>query len=124
VNPRPWDQHPIGRSCGVDLMYIAYCDYAGLPAPGLAPHFMPRKWIAEDAFFMALLRLLWRRDPGVRSLVRQTRGRKTFAIWSVKDPLPFVAYTAALIPKLFVLGFQALFPRARVNARQSEPTTV
>ena len=25
INPRPWDQHRLGQSCGVDLIYQAYC---------------------------------------------------------------------------------------------------
>ena len=33
VNPRPWDQHRLGKACGVDLIYMAYCDHAGLAMP-------------------------------------------------------------------------------------------
>ena len=35
VNPRPWDQHRLGAACGVDLIHLAYCDYAGLPMPAV-----------------------------------------------------------------------------------------
>ena len=100
INPRPWDQHRLGAACGVDLIHHAYCDYAGLPRPATLVTVTHRKWIAEDAFLMAALRLIWRREPGLGELLRQARGRKIFAIWSVKDPLPFVAYVATLVPKL------------------------
>jgi predicted ATP-grasp superfamily ATP-dependent carboligase len=107
VNPRPWDQHRLGAACGVDLVYQAYCDHAGQPVPMAPVRYSAQKWIAEDALLMAVLRLLWRREPGVRSLLRQARGRKQFAIWSAKDPLPFLAYLVGLIPNLAALGVQA-----------------
>ena len=107
VNPRPWDQHRLGASSGVDLIHLAYCDHAGLPKPVTAAGFTEQKWIAEDTFLMTVLRLLWRREPGVRSLFQQARGRKQFAIWSASDPLPFAAYVATLVPSLAGMGLQA-----------------
>jgi predicted ATP-grasp superfamily ATP-dependent carboligase len=106
VNPRPWDQHRIGAACGVDLIHLAYCDHAGLPMPAVHAEFRPQKWIAEDALLMAALRLLWRRESGVRALLRQARGRKQYGIWSARDPLPFVAYVARLIPNLIGMALQ------------------
>jgi predicted ATP-grasp superfamily ATP-dependent carboligase len=101
INPRPWDQHRLGKACGVDLIYIAYCDHAGLamqPPAKLAPG---HKWIAEDAFLAAALRMAWRRDPKLRSLLRQARGERIFAIWSAKDPLPMIAFLLRFLPELF-----------------------
>jgi predicted ATP-grasp superfamily ATP-dependent carboligase len=108
VNPRPWDQHRLGTACGVDLMYIAYCDLAGLPEPDVQVRFAPRKWIAEDAFLLSALRLLWRRESGLATLFRQARGKRMFAIWSASDPLPFAVYAARLIPELGRLGLRAM----------------
>jgi hypothetical protein len=68
----------------------------------------PRKWIAEDALVMAALRLAWRREPGVRTLLRQARGKKQYAIWSKTDPLPFIAYLARLIPSLIGMAVQGI----------------
>src|SRR5262249_36987911 len=95
-------QHILGRSCGADLVYIAYCDHARLPAPPPpAKPFTARKWIAEDAFTMEALRLLWARDPKIHAMFRLARGRKIGAIWSVKDPLPLIAlFVTRLIPNL------------------------
>jgi predicted ATP-grasp superfamily ATP-dependent carboligase len=108
INPRPWDQHRLGAACGVDLVYLAYCDHAGLPAPDMQVRITPRKWIAEDALVMAALRLAWRREPGVRTLLRQARGKKQYAIWSKTDPLPFIAYLARLIPSLIGMAVQGI----------------
>src|SRR5262249_5477798 len=66
INPRPWDQHRLGKACGVDLIYLAYCAHAGLPRPAVEKRPVGCKWIAEDGFFRAALRMLWRRDPRFR----------------------------------------------------------
>lgn len=101
VNPRPWDQHRLGNSCGVDLIYLAYCDYAGLPRPAVRRDTSAKKWIAEDTFITTALLLLRRRSPKFRDLFRLARGERIYAVWSAKDPLPFCAYMVVrFIPEL------------------------
>ena len=111
INPRPWDQHRLGHAAGVDLIYAAYCDFAGLAvAPGQRnPE--RRKWVAEDVLLLALLRSLWRRDGRFWALLRLARGKKIYAIWSVSDPLPSIAYT----PRHW-LGSLAAWGRGRLRA--------
>lgn len=110
VNPRPWDQHPLGRSCGVDLIYLAYCEHAGLPRPAFQYHSSARKWIAEDTLITTSFMMLWRRQPGLRSLFRLARGKRIYAIWSARDPLPFIAYFfTRFLPDLMAAGVQALW---------------
>lgn len=95
INPRPWDQHRLGRYAGTDLIYLAYCEHAGLPRPVARPHrgkTTPFKWVAEDALMLDLLGIVWRRDARLAGLKKMLSGRRTYAIWSVKDPLPFLAY--------------------------------
>ena len=108
INPRPWDQHRLGTACGVDLVHLAYCDHAGIPVPAVHAQFTAQKWIAEDALLMTMLRLLWRREPGIRSLLRQTRGKKQYGIWSANDPMPFIAYVARLSLSLIGMTLQKL----------------
>jgi len=109
INPRPWDQHRLGKDCGTDLIYLAYCEHAGLPMPAARGRTVARKWIAEDTFVMTALRLLWRRDPKLRSLFRLARGKRTYAIWSARDPLPFVShFVLYFIPALVRAGAQAV----------------
>ena len=109
INPRPWDQHRLGNACGVDLIYLAYCEHAELPMPAIRRKAPGQKWIAEDTFIIAALRFLWGRDPKLRSLFRLARGKRIYAIWSVRDPLPSVAYMATrFLPGLFATGVRAL----------------
>jgi D-aspartate ligase len=108
VNPRPWDQHRLGAMGGVDLIHVAYCEHAGLPQPAATATFAQRKWIAEDAFVLAALRLLWRREPGLRALWRHARGKRVYGIWSPRDPLPFLACAATLAAEIAGMGLRAV----------------
>jgi D-aspartate ligase len=100
VNPRPWDQHVLGRVSGVDVIHLAYCDHAGLPRPAVAPVRAGTKWIAEDTLVSALLRFAWRRHPQFWRLLRLTRGKRIYGIWSASDPMPSVAYLMVFLPGL------------------------
>jgi len=92
VNPRPWDHHRLGSVANADLIFLAYAELAGLSLPEISARPAGQKWIAEDTFFTTVLRMLWRRDPGLRSFARLARGKRVYAVWSVRDPLPFVMY--------------------------------
>jgi predicted ATP-grasp superfamily ATP-dependent carboligase len=92
INPRPWDQHRLGDACGVELMYMAYCDHAGLPMPAAAKPVVGHKWIAEDTFAMAAIRSLRSGSLRLRTLLLLARGKRIYAIWSASDPLPLLVY--------------------------------
>jgi predicted ATP-grasp superfamily ATP-dependent carboligase len=100
VNARPWDQHILGPACGVDLIFAAYSEQVGLPFPVCQLMEPGHKWIAEDAFLSAALRLLRTGELSIRTLAKLTRGPKLRAIWSAKDMLPFFAYMARFLPRL------------------------
>ncbi len=101
VNPRPWDQHRLGRACGVDLIYAAYCEHASLPEPHFQEPVAGHKWIAEDTVVTTILRMLWRGDGRLHSLLSKARGKRIYAIWNWQDPLPLVVYLFSdFIPSL------------------------
>lgn len=117
INPRPWDQHRLGKSCGTDLVWLAYCEHAGLSMPVIHKRPAGEKWVAEDAFLLSLLRLLRRRDANYRKLLRLVQGRRIYAIWCAKDPLPWMVYsTTKFFPNLVKTGWQML----RRGGRKSE----
>lgn len=117
INPRPWDQHRLGNAAGVDLMYIAYCEHAGLPIPATPQPQPGHKWIAEDTFATAVLRSLFRGAPKLRVLLRLARGKRLYSIWSWKDPLPSLVYwTSRYIPDL--IG--AVVRAARTGTRKKQ----
>jgi D-aspartate ligase len=101
INPRAWDQHRLGNAGGIDLIYMAYCDHAGLELPHPGRALTGHKWIAEDTFLTTALRMLWRRDPRFYSLFRQARGKRIYAVWNWKDPLPALAlWLGEFLPQL------------------------
>jgi len=119
VNPRPWDQHSLGRAAGVDLIHIAYCERTGLPLPQIRPADAGYRWIAEDVYLTTALRLLWNRDPQIRQLYNLAKGKRTYGIWSSSDKWPFIRYMATFVPQLIGVAlrgigaaFQRLFRKA------------
>jgi len=109
VNPRPWDQHRLGNAAGVDLMYMAYCDHAGRSIPEPAKTIPEYKWIAEDTFITAASRSLRGGTSKAGTLFRLARGKRIYAIWSARDPLPAVVYWVTFIPALIDAGTRALW---------------
>jgi predicted ATP-grasp superfamily ATP-dependent carboligase len=92
INPRPWDQHRLGNDCGVNLMYLAYAERAGLPLPEARNRPSRQLWIAEDALLVTALRWMWQRNRKLTSLFGLLRGRRIYAIWSARDPLPLLIF--------------------------------
>lgn len=109
INPRPWDQHRLGKACQVELMYIAYCDHAGLPVPEVKPRACSAKWVAEDAFLLNALSMVRHRDPKLKTLFQTASGERLYAISDLSDPLPMISRLARMIPELAGAGMRFLW---------------
>ena len=91
INARPWDQHRLGHACGIDLIFIAYCDHAGLVAPAVGKAVPAQKWVDDDAILTEMF-AFGGRHRKLGDLFQMSRGKRIWAIWSAKDPAPFAAY--------------------------------
>jgi predicted ATP-grasp superfamily ATP-dependent carboligase len=87
---RPTGRGTIAEAGGVELLYTMYCDALGWPLPtNLSQQYTGVKWIylrrdLQSAFYY------WRKNElSFRDWWHSTRGRKTYAIFSWTDPLPF-----------------------------------
>ena len=125
INPRPWDQHRLGKACGVDLIHIAYCDLLGITLPDIGKQRIGQKWIAEDVFSLRLLQFLWRRDGRFWSLLKMARGQRICAVWSIRDPLPLIAFIGTRLGPELVRHFYrhlrsllARFIKGQVRAQE------
>jgi len=126
VNPRHWDQHEIGAHIGVNLSWIAYQDMIGLT---VQPQVTARKsgaqfrWIAETEALMLVLRNAYREIQESRrlplSLTQRLRrhcvavknlfvelgfllkGKKVFAIFHLRDPLPGILLCLRTLREVF-----------------------
>jgi predicted ATP-grasp superfamily ATP-dependent carboligase len=89
---RPTGRSAIAEAGGVELHFTAYCEAAGLPLPEARTQvYTGAKWInllrdTQSAWYY------WRRgELSLADWVRSVRGRKSFAIWALRDPAPFAA---------------------------------
>ena len=109
INARPWDQHRLGHTCGADVIHAAYCDLAGLPVPPLQQHSAGHKWIAEDVYWLLLLRSLWKRDSRFGVWRGHARGTRVYAISLLAGPLPTICYLLMhFLPQLASTAFRLI----------------
>ena len=87
---RPTGRSAIAEAGGVELLYTMYCDAAGLPLPARRVQtFSGAKWIHLRHDFQSAL-YYWRRgELTLGEWWRSRRGRKAYALFSLRDPLPF-----------------------------------
>jgi hypothetical protein len=67
---------------------------------------------------MMMLRLLWKRDRNLWFVLRSIRGKRIYAIWSTKDPLPALVYLLAR----FIPGLVATSARFAWSAIKTKMT--
>jgi predicted ATP-grasp superfamily ATP-dependent carboligase len=122
INPRPWDQHRLGKCCGTDLSYLAYCDRAGLPVSETVAAPAEIKWIAEDALLLELFSLIWKRDRRALSLLKKASGKRIYAISSWSDPLPVLMYLKNHLVPLLARQFLGRI-KGMIRARHMDTKT-
>lgn len=88
---RPTGRSAIAEGGGVDLLYTMYCDAAGLPLPSARTQsYQGTKWVHLRRDLQASLVLHGRGELTFVEWVRSLRGRKVYAVFSLRDPLPFL----------------------------------
>lgn len=98
---RPTGRSAIAEAGGVELLYAAYCDSAGLPGPAnLTQRYGAAKWIYLRHDLQSAL-YWWRRgELSPAQWWRSVRGPKTEAVLAWRDPMPFVADVAHSVATL------------------------
>ncbi len=87
---RPTGRSAIAEGGGVELVYTAYCDAAGLPLPAArTQQYVGAKWLDLRRDLQAAVVAWRRRELTPRQWLRSIRGPKSHAIWSARDPRPF-----------------------------------
>jgi predicted ATP-grasp superfamily ATP-dependent carboligase len=120
INARPWDQHRLGTALGSDVIYAAYRNYAGLPVSNAPRREACVKWVAEDAFLMALARGAAGRGTPAPTLFRAAQGRRVFAIWSARDRVPSVVWAAGFGARLVRASGSFLWTRMLSGAKEKQ----
>jgi predicted ATP-grasp superfamily ATP-dependent carboligase len=88
---RPTGRSAIAEAGGVELLYTAYCDAAGLELPrSREQRYTGARWLDVRRDAQAALVAQRRGTLTLREWVSWVRGPKAHAIWSGRDPMPFV----------------------------------
>lgn len=95
---RPTGRSAIAEAGGVELLYAMYCDRTGLPLPAnLQQRYTGVKWVYLRRDLQSAL-YYWRRgDLTLREWVRSLRGKKMYALFSWRDPGPFLGDLSRVI---------------------------
>lgn len=89
---RPTGRSAIAEQGGVELVYTAYCDAAGLPLPDARQQsYGDARWVDVRRDLQAVLVARRHGTLTWRQWLSWLRGPKAHAIWSPRDPGPFVA---------------------------------
>ena len=90
INPRPWGWHTLAIGAGVDLPYLLYRDMLGEEATqnGATPR--QAKWIRLVTDTPMVATALLKGRIRLTDYIRSLKGKKQFAVFSFKDPLPFI----------------------------------
>ena len=90
INARFWAWHSIAVAAGVDLPYLLYRDMLG-DSVQVNDFEKGVKWFRLMVDVPVSAKLIARGKMSIGTYLRSWRGKKTFSVLSLKDPLPFFA---------------------------------
>jgi len=88
INGRSWLSMGLAVRSGIDYPFLTWCQGAGLEPPRLSPNDWDGVWLdlrAELLYNVALRKIEGR---SWKEIVKPYRRKKTYAVWSTKDPGP------------------------------------
>ena len=95
---RPTGRSAIAEAGGVELLYAMYCDVTGQPLPdNLEQKYTGVKWVYLRRDFQSALFYRRHGDLTIRQWWSSLRGRKTYALFSWRDPGPFLGDLARVL---------------------------
>jgi predicted ATP-grasp superfamily ATP-dependent carboligase len=95
---RPTGRSAIAEGGGVELVYTAYCDAAGLQLPAeRTQQYVGTTWLDLRRDLQAAVVGIRRGELTAREWLSSLRGPRTHAIWSARDPRPFVTDLANVL---------------------------
>lgn len=88
VNTRAWGWHSIGLGAGVNFPYLLYKDLIGEEVP-IIRNVEQMKWLRLSTDLPTALKEISKGKLSFSEYISSLRGKKEFAIFSWRDPLPF-----------------------------------
>jgi len=111
---RPTGRSALAEASGVEILYTMYCDKMGLPLPKeVEQKYLGVKWIQIRTDLMSSF-YYWRKgELTIKDWFKSIQGKKFFAVYSLKDPLPFLAEIATAIKVIFNGLFSRIFKSSK-----------
>jgi predicted ATP-grasp superfamily ATP-dependent carboligase len=92
VNPRCWMQVSLPQKYGINLPYAAYLDAIGKKIKDNNSKNKSIKWVFAYQDFLAAYQDMKNHDLSLLEWLSTYRGKKEYAVFSWKDPLPFFRF--------------------------------
>jgi D-aspartate ligase len=90
INPRPWGWHTLALGAGVDLPYLLYRDMLGEEVRQNGTTVGQAMWIRLVTDIPTVVTALFKGQLGFADYFKSLKGKKQFAVFSFKDPMPFI----------------------------------
>ena len=100
VNPRIWGWHSLAIGAGVDLPYILYQDMIGEKFE-IPTTLKDIKWVRLITDISTVLMEVIKGRMKITDYLESMKGKKEFAVFSLRDPLPFFA-EVMMLPYLWI----------------------
>jgi predicted ATP-grasp superfamily ATP-dependent carboligase len=102
---RPTGRSAAAERAGVELLMTMYCDLVGEPLPvERVQLYRGTKWIHIRRDVQASVHAVLTRRSSVRDILRSWRGRFACALFSLRDPVPFLADILGAVGRAVGLG--------------------
>ena len=89
---RPTGRSALAEAAGVEILYTMYCDIMGLPLPEeIEQKYIGVKWIHIRTDLMSAYYYWKKGELTFKEWLKSLKGKKFYAIFSLRDPLPFLA---------------------------------
>jgi len=89
VNARTWGWHTLGLAAGVNFPHLLFQDLTGQKASANS-YKKDVKWVRLLTDFPTATSEIFKRNMSLSSYCKSLKGKKEFAVFSWRDPLPFL----------------------------------
>jgi len=90
INGRVWGWHTLAKAAGINLPYIQFQHITEQEIENLDPDLVERvKWIRLATDIPTSLKELFTGRMKLKDYLNSIKGKKEYAVFSIKDPLPF-----------------------------------
>ena len=96
VNARLWAWHGLAVAAGLDIPYVAFAETLGLNSP-IGTVRQGTKWVRPWTDMRAAAQEILSGTLSIRQYLISLRGKTVFSLFSLSDPIPFIAEPLLLL---------------------------